>query len=83
MSSLNKEVEVDVETQKAVDKLTGLKSYWCYASEEVQYAVQIKAHSMEEAWEMVGSGAVEVTNDDIVDGNHFEWLEITEDNLGE
>jgi rubrerythrin len=80
MVSLNKEVEVDVETQKAIDKLQGLKSFWCYASEEVQYAVEIKAHSEEEAWEMVGSGAVTVTTDDIVDGNHFEWLEITENN---
>ena len=82
MSSLNKE-DWEVAVKQAVDNLMGLKTYWCYASEEVQYAVEIKAHSMEEAWEMVGSGAVEVTNDNIVDGNHFEWLEITEDNLGE
>ena len=78
MSSLNKEVDVAVES--AVDKLVGLKSYWVYASEEVQYAVQIKATSLEEAWEKVGNGEVSVTNDDIVDGNHFEWLEITENN---
>ena len=83
MSSLNKEVEVDVETQKAVDKLQGLKSFWVYASEEVQYAVKIQAHSHAEAWDMVSNGEVEVTNDDIVDGNHFDWLDVVEDTLGE
>jgi hypothetical protein len=33
----------DEVVQSAVDKLVGLKTYWVYASEEVQYAVKIQA----------------------------------------
>ena len=69
----------DEVVQEAVDKLVGLKTYWVYASEEVQYAVKIQAVDEEAAWEMVSDEEVHFTNDDIVDGNHFEIYSIEED----
>ena len=70
MSSLNKEVEVDV--QEAVDKLLGLKTYIVDASELVYYSVEIQAYSLEEAWEKARSGEVSFPVEAIYDGDDFE-----------
>jgi len=64
--------EVEVETQKAVDKLMGLKTYTVDASELVYYSVEIQAYSLEEAWEMARSGEVHYSVESIYDGADFE-----------
>lgn len=68
--------EIEVETQKAVDKLMGLKTYTVDASELVYYSVEIQAYSLEEAWEMARSGEVHYPVEAIYDGADFEIVDV-------
>ena len=71
--------KVTKKEQDAIDKLLGKKDYYVVASETVYYRKRVKAHSEEEAREMVANGDVYMETEDIYESDYFEITNVAED----
>ena len=69
--------KVTKKEQDAIDKLLGKKDYYVVASETVYYRKRVKAHSEEDAREMVATGDVDFGEP--MYGQNFEVVSIEED----